>query len=224
MSESIIKFIEDSISRADNLDSKLPDGVSKKYGFSSQRVRHLLNNLCSFETAKYLNCGLFRGSSFWSAIFNNSLVATGIDTFNPPDASKEVENDFYKNLAEVVAMEKNTVVNRQINIITQDCFTVNLLDKYNVYFYDADHSKDGQYKALTYFDRFLKDKFIFIVDDFDNQTIKDSSNSAIRDMNYKVLYRWEGQGDFGNWDVNTNNVWWNGILVCLLEKPTNERI
>lgn len=213
----MIDFVNKSIIDADNFKSKLPDSVSKRYGFSSQKVRHLLNNLCSFGGAKYLNAGLFRGSSFWSAIFNNSLIATGIDTFSFPDANKEVENDFYKNLSEVISLEEKTV-DRQINIITQDCFTVQLKEKYNVYFYDADHTLNGQYKALTYFNEYLEDKFIFIVDDFDNETVREGTERALRDMNYNILYRWEGRGDFGNWDVNKNMVWWNGILCCLLEK------
>ncbi|HMP32698.1 MAG TPA: hypothetical protein PKD85_24030, partial [Saprospiraceae bacterium] len=77
---------------------------------------------------------------------------------------------------------------------------------------------EGQYKALTYFDKFLEDEFIFIVDDFDNEIVKAGTEKAIKDMGYEVKYRWEGKGEFGNWDVNTNNVWWNGILVCLLKK------
>jgi hypothetical protein len=215
-----IELIKQAIQDAENLKSKLPDSISKKYGFSSQKIRHLLNNLCSFNNVKYLNIGLFKGSSFWSAIFNNQMLATGIDTFSPPGANKEVEKDFYKNLAEVISNEEKTVL-RQINIICQDCFSIELKDKYNIFFYDGDHAEECQYKALTYFDQYMEDEFILIVDDFDgfcDNNVKLATDNAIKKMHYNTLFRWEGKGDFGNWDVNTNNVWWNGLLVCLLSK------
>ena len=212
-----VDFVKKCIENADSLISKLPIEVSQYPGLSSQRVRHLINNLCSFGDAKYLNIGLYSGSSYFSAIFNNSLKATGIDFWRNGLASKVDEINFFKNLGEILSKETETL-DREFNIINQDCFMVKLKDKYNVYFYDADHSYEGTYKSLAYFDKYLEDRFIFLMDDFDYPMIKESTNNSIADMGYKVEYRWEGIGDFGNWDVLTNNVWWNGLLVCLLEK------
>lgn len=210
MIDKVLKAITD----ADNLTSKLPIEVSQAPGLSNQKVRHLLNNLCSIPNARYLNVGLFTGSSFWSAIFHNDVKATGIDFWRNNVAAKCDEINFWKNLGNILSFEKNDV-NREVHIINQDCFTVDLKEKYNVYFYDADHTFDGQYNALKYYDRFLDDNFIFIVDDFDDTIVKAGTEKALQD--YEILYRWEGKGQFGDWRPNSEH-WWNGILVCILQK------
>lgn len=211
-----IDFIKKSIEDANNLVSKLPPEISQKPGASSQKIRHLLNNLCSIKDARYLNVGVFTGSSLWSAIFNNKLRVTGIDWWRNGTAAKCDEREFWKNLSEVVNLEDGSF-NREINIVNQDCFTVDLKNKYNIYLYDAEHSEDSQYKALTYFDKFLEDEFILLVDDFDDEFVKSGTNKAIKDLNYNIQYRWEGKGCFGDWNPASNH-WWNGFLVALINK------
>jgi hypothetical protein len=212
-----IDHIQKSIQDATNQISKLPFDIAIRPGLSGKRVRYLLNNICSFPGCKYLNCGVNTGSSMFSAIYHNNMIATGIDWFRS-DSNKEVEKTFWRNMSEVINYETETL-DRTIEIINQDCFTVDLKKKYNCYFYDADHTFDGQYKALSYFLPFLEDEFIFICDDFDNQTIKEGTNKAITDLKFEVKFRWEGGGCFGDWDPSSEtNFWWNGLLVSYLRK------
>ena len=210
-----IENIQKSIRDAKNLISKLPIEISQYHGLSSQKIRHLLNNLCSFSDVKYLNVGVYTGSSFWSAIYHNSLKATAIDWWRN-DSAKQDETYFYKNLAEILAKETQTQ-NRELNIINQDCFTVELKDKYNIYFYDGGHSEENQYKALTYFDKYLENKFILLVDDFDDEKVKNGTIRAIQELKYDIEFIWEAEGEFGNWNPDSLT-WWNGFLVCLINK------
>ncbi len=209
-----IDQIKKSINDAENLISKLPEKIATRDGLSSKKIRHFLNNICSFPGTKYLNVGVCTGSSFWSAIYNNSLKVTGIDWWRN-DTAKQDEATFLKNLSEIVAQETVTI-DRHLEIINQDCFTVDLKDKYNIYFYDADHSEEGQCKALTYFNRFLEDEFILIVDDWDDKKVKAGTLKGIKEMNYDVKFVWEHKGVFGMWDA-FSETWWHRFLVCLIK-------
>ena len=210
-----IDFIQKCIEDAENLKSKLPIHISQRPGLSSQKIRHFLNNICSFDGAKYLNIGLCSGSSYWSAIYHNNILATGIDWFRN-DTNKWTEKEFWSNLSKIVDLETETV-NRKIEVFNQDCFTVKLKDKYNIYLYDAGHSEENQYKALTYFYENLEDEFILLVDDFDDFNVKRGTIRAIQDLKCNIKFKEEKIGQFGNWNPDSLT-WWNGFLICLINK------
>lgn len=203
------------IDKAESLTSKLPTSVSERPGMSSRKIRHLLNNFCALSDARYLNIGLCSGSSFWSAIYHNNVKATGIDWFRN-DTTKGTEKEFWTNFAEVIGLENQTL-DRYIQIYNQDCFTVKPKDKFNIYLYDAGHSEENQFKALTYFNEYLDDTFVLLVDDWDDRDVQKGTIRAIQELNYKIEYMWEGAGQFGNWEPSSNT-WWNGFLVALIKK------
>lgn len=211
-----ISKVEKAIQDAENLISKLPEEISGKEGASSQKIRHLLNNLCSFDGARYLNVGLFTGSSFWAALFNNSVDAVGVDWWRNGTAAKCDEKAFWNNLCSVIALESDSF-NRNIQVINGDCFSCKLDGKFNVYLYDAEHSEENQYKALTYFDKYLDDQFILLVDDFDDNAVRNGTFRAIKDLGYRIDFQWEGKGVFGDWNPSSNH-WWNGFLVAVVSK------
>jgi hypothetical protein len=209
------EFIENSIGKAEDLISKLPVSVSERPGMSSRKIRHLLNNLCSMEDARYLNIGLCSGSSFWSAVFHNNVKATGIDWFRN-DTTKGTEKEFWTNFSAVINLE-DQILDRYFQIYNQDCFTVKPKDKFNIYLYDAGHSEENQYKALTYFNEYLDNEFILLVDDWDDKDVQFGTSRAIKDLGYKAKFFWEGAGQFGNWEPSSDT-WWNGFLVALIKK------
>jgi hypothetical protein len=210
-----INDISSCINNSEKLISKLPVSVSERPGMSSRKIRHLLNNLCALPDARYLNIGLCSGSSFWSAIYHNNVKATGIDWFRN-DTTKGTEKEFWANFATVISLEEQTL-DRYIQIYNQDCFTVKPKDKFNIYLYDAGHSEENQYKALTYFNEYLDDEFVLLVDDWDDKDVQLGTTRAIKDLGYKVKFFWEGAGRFGNWEPSSDT-WWNGFLVALIKK------
>lgn len=210
-----------SIENAEKLISKLPARIAERPGMSSRKIRHFLNNICSFDGAKYLNCGICSGSSFWSAVYHNNILATGIDWFRN-DTNKSTEKEFWKNLSSVITQEKETL-NRTIEIINQDCFTVELKQKYNVFFYDAKHDEESQYRAITYFNKYLEDEFFLLIDDYDNQYVKSGTDRAIRDMQHQVVLYGIGQGQFGDWDPKAI-IGLMGFIWLILRKINEKKI
>jgi hypothetical protein len=80
-----IEHIQTSINNAEKGISQLPPAILGMEGMSSNKVRHFLNNVCNFDreiVINYLEVGVWRGSTFCSAIFNNCLnYAVAIDNF-----------------------------------------------------------------------------------------------------------------------------------------------
>ena len=50
-------------------------GVEHAEGFTSNRVRHFLNNLCSESPTVYLELGCYTGSTFYAATHKNGIIA-----------------------------------------------------------------------------------------------------------------------------------------------------
>src|SRR3990170_4857741 len=103
------RFIETCIDNANNLKSKIDQSILDIEGQSSPKVRHLLNNLCSFKNCKYLEIGSLLGSTFCSACYKNNLTrAVSIDNFS----------EFFLN--DKATREKVLATHTQVN----DCFNM----------------------------------------------------------------------------------------------------
>jgi hypothetical protein len=107
--------------------------------------------------------------------------------------------------------------------IENDCYKVNvsLLPKFNMYMYDGNHTNESHYKALLHYYKCLDDIFIFIVDDWNWQDVRNGTTSSIKKLNLTVLYEREIRL---TWDNSTtpepqlSKTWWNGIYVAILKK------
>jgi hypothetical protein len=63
--------------------SKLTQEILALEGFSGTKTRHLYNSICSAPWAKYLEVGVWKGSTFVSALYNNTHCnATAIDNWS----------------------------------------------------------------------------------------------------------------------------------------------
>ena len=198
------EFIKKSIENSENSISKLDNEILKISGWSSNKVRHLLNNLCSLENINYLEIGLLLGSTFISALYkNNFKSAIGIDL--------QIHKEFYDNRNKFLSEYEN------IKIIENNCFSLDLNfieNKIDIFLYDGDHSEIDQERAFSYYDKILNNKFIAIVDDWNDIPSQIGTKKAFEKLNYKVIYERELFSD-GNCDINK---WWNGIYVGLIEK------
>lgn len=210
-----IEHIINSIKRAQLNKSKLTKEVLECGGFSSNKIRHLLNNILDYPNTNYLEIGVFMGSTFVSALYKNNInIAYAIDNwseFNDYGDIKKIFNDTCK---------KNNINNYKI--FEEDCFSLDLSkikEKINVYLYDGNHDEINQYKALKYYYPILADEFIFMVDDFDSYDAKwaeveRGTRHAIDDLNLKILY----ENHLHSFGRNNADSWWNGFFVSYLKK------
>ena len=64
----------------------------------------------------------------------------------------------------------------------------------------------------------MDDMFIFIVDDWNWQHVREGTLVAIEKLNLKVLYAKEVRLTSDNSTTHASNTWWNGIYVAVLQK------
>ena len=75
-------FVEACLNMADAEKSKITDFERQLYGQSSVKIKTLLNNLCGKDNTRYLELGIYRGSTLVSAAFGNTkLEAVGVENF-----------------------------------------------------------------------------------------------------------------------------------------------
>jgi len=201
---TLLQHVDISIALGDQLKSKLDRAALMTRGFTSPKVRHLLNNLGSLEGLDYLEVGVHRGATFCATNYRNRLAsATAIDNWSEFAENGGVKEEFLRNCSAL--LEPGVY-----QFLEQDCFTVareQLPAPINFYLYDGEHSVDAQRKALTHFYALLDDVFIFLVDDYGWDAAKAGTQSAIGELGLERLYERE-----------LTEGWWNGLYVSVLKK------
>lgn len=182
-------------------------------GYSSAKVRRLLNLLVNNVASHYLEIGVHLGSTFIPAIYKSTIPVTCIDNWS---RFGNYRSEFVKNL------QNYDLMTDRVQIIEQDCFTVDLDiieahgGKVDVYFYDGDHEppKDPQFKAIDYFYPVLADEFILLVDDANYPGVVEPTRRAIEKHKLQIIHEWLLPGPYNGGPDD----WWNGLLVMVLRK------
>ncbi len=198
-----IEQIQEAIEKAERLESKLTndiiDGVG---GFTSPRIRHLMNNLGGISQ-NYLEVGIFLGATYVSAAYGNDhLCCTGIDDFSEFNENKDAEDTFIANC------KKSHVM---CQYIKDDCFNIKpdeILFPQDLYLFDGSHDYESQKRAITHFLPMMADEFILVIDDFDWKDVHEGTSAGIKESAVEVLFE----------QVLTGTDWHNGIYIALLKK------
>jgi len=213
------EIIKKSVDNANVGVSKLPQEVLDLEGMSSSRIRHLLNNIICLQgnTARYLEIGVWKGSTTISALYNNTPeYHTAIDNFIQFNGPRQ---EFQKNCRTFLDYEN------RVNFLDCDCFGINPADfkikDINTYLYDGEHSYQSQYKAIANYYDTLANEFILIVDDYNWEEVQRGTQDVIRDKGIKVLYDVHlpaypvtKQGVWGPEITGDKVFWWNGYYVA----------
>jgi Methyltransferase domain len=219
--------------------TKLTDSELSLTGMSSTKNRILMNELVK-KGDRYLEIGVYRGSTFVAAMYKNKPdYAVAIDNFSEFTdlINREQSNEVIKKLASDAmllnpndasldneSMFKKALADRNITnytLLNTNCFNVppllesHLLDQnFNVYLYDGGHTYEDHKKALTYYYNTLANEFIFIVDDWNWEPARRGTFDAMGELGIK-LHR-----DFAlltNFNGDTAS-WWNGFYIAVCEK------
>ena len=210
-------------------DVRLPEEVLSLQGWSSAPVRHFLQKLCSADDVRYLEVGVWKGSTHIAALFDNEVKESmAIDDFseswgaytsshdfghvdNADDAIRESElEDFRSNCLSILG-EVPPLINAEFLKAAKQL----PLDTYNAYFYDGAHSATAQEQALTHFIGSLADVFVFVVDDWNYKAVSIGTHSGIKKCGLKIEEFWELEADV----IGDEDKWWNGLGVFILSKP-----
>ena len=201
----------------DNIDGGLRLELPQVLGYSSAKIRNLLHLLVSNFASHYLEIGVHTGSTFIPAIWESDIPVTCIDNWCRFGNHRP---EFEANLA------LYELLTDRVNIIEQDCWTVNLEDieahggKVDVYFYDGEHHKEDQYQAIDYYAPVLADEFILIVDDANYPDVVTMTRNGLADNKVSIVKEWQLPGPFNAIPVTgeLDDWWWNKLLVMVCHK------
>jgi hypothetical protein len=193
--------------------SKITQDIIAMEGMTGTKTRHFYNNLLNHTDIRYLEIGTWKGSSVCSAMYGNSASITCIDNWSEFNGPKDI---FLQNLHKYTG--KNTTT-----YIENDCFAIDVatLPTFNVFVYDGNHSKHAHYMALTHYYNCLDDIFIYVVDDWNWQDVRDGTMESIADLGLEIIYEKEIRLTSDNSvtpEPLLSTGWWNGIYAAILKK------
>lgn len=164
--ENLKTIVEESISGAERFHSKLPPEIFNLRGFSTPKIRHLLNNLCSYGNCRYLEIGVWAGSTLIPALWKNNARSQAIDNYSQ-FGPQEAGFDAQKTALELIAKHKEEI-GRQ-GIWNGDCMNLpdEVIKPANVFLYDGDHSAEMTEKAIVKYGKRCGQPFILLVDDLE---------------------------------------------------------
>jgi hypothetical protein len=210
---NLISHLEKCYIDSEDYKSKIDNFIIALDGMSGTKTRHFYNNLLNIEDSRYLEVGTWKGSSVCSAMYLNNSKVLCIDNWSQFMGPKdEFLNNFEKSKGD-----------NDANFIEGDCFNIDIssIGKFNIYMYDGEHSYDSHYKALTYYIDCMDDIFIFVVDDWNWEDVRNATNKSIEDLKLNILWNKEILLSTDNSTTHEKTTWWNGIGVFLLQKNNN---
>ncbi len=149
-------------------------------------INHLIRQL---PDPRYLEVGVFTGSTLCAAVNNNKVNAVAIDNWSQAFGDYimpeiEVRSECLDNLRKFVTPGAS------VRLIEADFHNVDFstLGKFNVYMYDGRHLIQDQYEGITYALQALDDEFILIVDDWNDYAVRQGTFEALEKMKLTVLY------------------------------------
>jgi hypothetical protein len=183
-------------------------------GMTGKKTRHLYNNLLDVSGARYLEVGVYTGSSLCSALYKNKVeYAYAVDNWSQFGGPKQ---EFLRNLKQFKG--SNHVVFLESDFMKLD---VELLPKFNIYMFDGGHEFQDHVNALSHVRDCLDDVFIYIVDDWNWKTVRNATFVAIDQCRYKILHGVEIKttaDDSHPSGSDCTDYYWNGCCVFLLQK------
>lgn len=213
-----VDIILTAIDKSGTQESNFNEETFNIDGFTSHRVRHLLNSICSSEGIKYLEIGSYLGSTFCAAIQNNTLDAYAVDNWETEEL-QPYENERKIESASMEKFRKNAKLYKghsKVRLINADC--INLVpedfnSKVNFVFYDGNHEYLAQLNALEVIKNLVEDTFILILDDANFEGVVESADEFVRRNNYKILFERKLLNQ-----IESDIMWWNGLYILILGK------
>lgn len=212
---SVVDKVKEALSRALAGAGKLGQDILDIEGMSGHKYRLFINNLIeSLENPRYLEVGVWAGSTLCSAIYKNRVRTTAIDNwseFNGPF------DKFFHNLARFKGPGAS------VSFIERNFRDVNFaaLGKFNVYLFDGPHSAQDQYDGVTIAQPALDDQFVLIVDDWNWKQVREGTQKGLQDARVSIDYKAEIRTTLDNSHPAVSGScsdWHNGYFVAVLSK------
>jgi len=214
-SNDLAQILKKSFDKADQVQHKLPEYLLKMHGMSGQKYRSLINNLIEImPNPRYLEVGCHSGSTFCSAIWQNSCKALAIDNWSMFGGPKD---QFFRNL------EHFSNSNVESSFIESDFRAVDYtsIGKFNVFMFDGPHEQTDQYDGIKLALPALDDTFIMVIDDWNWPGPRNGTIDALEGLDIEVIagivINTTDDNTHPNWS-HEHSDWHNGYYISVLRK------
>jgi Glycosyl transferase family 90 len=211
----LIPKVELALRRALAGEGKLPAEVLSLEGMSGRKYRLFINNLIeSIADARYLEVGVWMGSTLCSAVYGNSVHAVGIDNWSQFGGPA---SQFLTNLSRFKTADANvSFLESDFRAISFSC-----LGRFNVYLFDGPHLAKDQRDGVAFALPALEDSFVLIVDDWNWADVREGTMAALRELALSVEYMTEVRTTLDGSHpqaAGQHSDWHNGYLFAILSK------
>jgi len=221
MEDKVLKYVnvvESAHQNAELGKSKITDSILAIPGMSGNKTRHFLNNVVSSIGNRYLEIGVWQGSTFCSALYKSTTnkYCVAVDNWSEFGGPK---NEFLANLQKFIDLDniKVTFVEKDYRMITSKDLLIEKFGKFAIYLYDGPHHKVDQYDGLKKYIDYLEDDFVFLCDDWNwTKDVEVGTREAIKDLGVTVHKEWVMKTP-NNID-NDKPGWWNGYYAAVCSK------
>jgi len=188
---SITKF-----KNIDKSDTEMLEILKNFETMSRISIGFLINQIAKNLTKDqlYLNIGVWRGFSMFSAMLNTSCFVHGVDDFSHDiitrpnlKESNFTKNYFYQNFNKIKVSPKHFFHDMDYLVFFKNFEKEN--KGIDFYYYDADHTYKAQYDNLCIVHNFLKKNSLILIDDYNEIQVQEATQDFIEKnkKNYKIL-------------------------------------
>ena len=208
----LIRFVEACISTGENEATQLPPDILKLHSYSSPKIRHFFQSLCSFDECSYLEGGCFLGGTTLSAAWTNRGRFMALDDYS-------YHEEVSKARTRLPARLERYKEHCTIEFIEGDLWkTIERLpdDSVNVWFYDAGHTEAETAYAFCKPKRILQSPCVVIVDDYRWPKVRKGVAAGLDLGGWTVHRQWEMESPGVQYGGREG--WWNGLWIGVLAK------
>jgi hypothetical protein len=181
-------------------------------GMSGQGYRALINSLVKqFSNAKYLEIGIWKGSTLCSAIYKNRIHAVAVDNYSEfAGPSKQA----------LRMITRFRTKEQRLSLIDENFLNVNyrslLPNGADIYLYDGPHLEEEHFQGALLAAEVISKTLIFIVDDWNWEPVRKGTLDGIVAGGLDIAFQAEIQtsGD----TLFRYSRWHNGYAIFLLQK------
>jgi|SRR5579884_2881397 len=196
---------------------KLDPEILRLHGMSGRKYRLFINNLVgAIADARYLEVGVWLGSTLCAAVNRNRVTALAIDNWSQFGGTPELA-------AATLARFKGEAT---VAFLDSDFRAVDFarIGRFNLYLFDGPHTERDQYDGVCIAQPALDDRFVLVVDDWNWAQVRAGTSKALVDLGLSLDFAAEIRTTLDNshppdavWGEKGD--WHNGYFIAVCAKP-----
>jgi Methyltransferase domain len=196
---------------------RLAPEILRLDGMSGRKYRIFINNLVGMvDDPRYLEIGVWQGSTLCAALYRNRVRALAIDDWSQFGGSR----------AGLLANLRRFRGEAAVSLLDRDFRAVDFaaIGKFNLYLFDGPHGGQDQYDGVTLAQPALDRQFVLIVDDWNWRQVRAGTLQAVSDLDLRLDFAAEIRTTLDDTHpppaaAGPQSDWHNGCFIAVCTQP-----